>query len=304
VLDGETEQSLTIGAPRIAEDGYITGVGDGGAAAPSENVHTGATPGGNGLVVIRYFSPATCGDGIVGPGEACDDGNTLGGDECSACCDREIDLDWDSVALLLHLDSDFMDVSYQCVPTTAYSGAALSSQQSAYGLGAAEFDNNSSILITSPVALGAGDFTVELWAYPRSFEGEDHVFYVKTDSEGGVSTQFYLANSTPTLWGDVATQGPPTVQNAWNHLAFVRHQGNVTVYTNGVGGGSLSAAYDFPAAVLSLGNVPSADNQGAYNPIHGFDGFLDEVRVTVGVARYTANFAVPTRAFPDEGPAR
>jgi hypothetical protein len=75
------------------------------------------------------------------------------------------------------------------------------------------------------------------------------------------------------------------------------------LYTNGVGGGAVPAPYDFPAAVLSLGNVPSTDNQGAYNPIHGFDGFLDEVRISVGVARYTGNFAVPSRAFPDQGPA-
>ena len=119
-----------------------------------------------------------------------------------------------------------------------------------------------------------------------------------------MSTQFYLANSTPTLFGDIAgtLQGPPTIQNAWNHLAVVRHQGNVTIYTNGVGGTAVAGAYDFPAAVLALGSVPAADDQGAYSSAYGFDGFLDEVRVTVGVARYTENFTVSARAFPDQGP--
>jgi cysteine-rich repeat protein len=33
--------------------------------------------------------PVVCGDRIVGPGEGCDDGNTQGGDCCSALCQRE-----------------------------------------------------------------------------------------------------------------------------------------------------------------------------------------------------------------------
>ncbi len=33
--------------------------------------------------------PGTCGDGVVGPGEECDDGNTVGGDGCSSACRKE-----------------------------------------------------------------------------------------------------------------------------------------------------------------------------------------------------------------------
>jgi hypothetical protein len=54
---------------------------------------------------------------------------------------------------------------------------------------------------------------------------------------------------------------------------------------------------------MSFGNVPNSDNMGAWNPNYGFDGFLDEVRITLGVARYTENFTVSARAFPDQGPA-
>ena len=31
-------------------------------------------------------STATCGDGVVGVGESCDDGNNVNGDGCSATC--------------------------------------------------------------------------------------------------------------------------------------------------------------------------------------------------------------------------
>lgn len=39
------------------------------------------------FVLARYRNDPRCGDGFVDPGEACDDGNTLDGDCCSASCD-------------------------------------------------------------------------------------------------------------------------------------------------------------------------------------------------------------------------
>ncbi|MDI1443583.1 DUF4215 domain-containing protein [Polyangium sp. 6x1] len=55
--------------------------------------HTCGNPVGNGDVcalasvcVNGACSPIVCGDGVVHPGEECDDGNTMGGDGCEADC--------------------------------------------------------------------------------------------------------------------------------------------------------------------------------------------------------------------------
>ncbi|HEY0841028.1 MAG TPA: myxococcus cysteine-rich repeat containing protein [Vulgatibacter sp.] len=47
--------------------------------------------------IVEVITEARCGDGIVGEGEACDDGNTSGGDGCSADC-RTIEVGWTCAA--------------------------------------------------------------------------------------------------------------------------------------------------------------------------------------------------------------
>jgi len=42
-----------------------------------------------GYALEATFSPVTCGDGVIGPGENCEDGNATGGDGCSALCQVE-----------------------------------------------------------------------------------------------------------------------------------------------------------------------------------------------------------------------
>jgi hypothetical protein len=57
VTNDVTEMSVSVSAPRASDEGYVTGVADGGAQAPSTDLPNGATAGGNGLVIIRYLEP-------------------------------------------------------------------------------------------------------------------------------------------------------------------------------------------------------------------------------------------------------
>jgi hypothetical protein len=79
---------------------------------------------------------------------------------------------------------------------------------------------------------------------------------------------------------------------AWNHIAVVRSSGTLNVYVGGLGGtgASYASAITCPG-VLRFG----VDSTGGA----GFIGYMDEIRVTPGVARYTADFTPPDAAFGD-----
>ena len=74
------------------------------------------------------------------------------------------------------------------------------------------------------------------------------------------------------------------------HLALVRNGSTLTLYVNGVS----EATSTQTAAVVGTANrwwIGTAGDSiaGSY-----FNGYVDDLRVTNGIARYTANFTPPT----------
>jgi hypothetical protein len=81
----------------------------------------------------------------------------------------------------------------------------------------------------------------------------------------------------------------------WNHYAWVRHNGMMTAFKDGI-------AYATSSNTTALG-----DNNGLVighlssdTVTTSFHGYMDELRITKGVARYSADFAAPTAPFPSQ----
>jgi hypothetical protein len=82
--------------------------------------------------------------------------------------------------------------------------------------------------------------------------------------------------------------------NAWHHLAVVRSGSAVLVFFNGVQAG---------ASQTSTSNLTASDSNaltiGQFQGINYFTGYLDELRITKGIARYNSNFTIPSSAYPN-----
>src|SRR5512133_489402 len=64
-----------------------------GLVEPGEYCDEGSANGTSGHCTLDCSAPSACGDGILQPGESCDDGNVMGGDGCAADC-RSLEPGW------------------------------------------------------------------------------------------------------------------------------------------------------------------------------------------------------------------
>ena len=177
--------------------------------------------------------------------------------------------------------------------------AQISTSVKKFGTGSMYFNGSTSNRIKPPASdlytFGTGNFTVEAWIYVTNMTTENFVF----DTRSSVSTSgmgFSLEPNTGKLRysgnaNNVLTSTSVSA-NTWTHVAWVRNNGTLTGYINGVSGGSASNSDNLTQTNGEVGNVPfSAVATNMY---------IDDLRITKGIARYTANFTAPTAPFPNK----
>ena len=213
--------------------------------------------------------------------------------------------------LLLHGDS-LVDSSANPKTLTAISGATTSSVQSRFGGSALSFSGDGAFLRADTVPdllLDSGDFTVEAFIYATEVAGATgmlrHVF-TQTESLVGNFTYWYCLAVGPSgrLYNYVATSGTQfsspagTIQpNTWYHVAFVRQGTSAKVFVDGVEVASTNAWATYPNDKVTFTGIGGIGNGYGDSSIGTFKGYIDEFRVTNGVARYVANFTPPTAPF-------
>jgi hypothetical protein len=147
---------------------------------------------------------------------------------------------------------------------------------------------------------GTGDFTIEYDVYHDDFTAA---------ASGGGTNQCAISRGLGAwaalvgtgailgriLWWVGGSIGSTTVAMtvaAWNHIAISRVSGTLRIFVNGVKGFEYAAGTDFSyatALVLGASDV---------TPFGNLDGNVGNYRITKGVGRYTADFAVPSRPYP------
>lgn len=186
-----------------------------------------------------------------------------------------------------------------------YGGVTTDINTYKYGNASISFDGvaGSHLLIpgNGDVWMGTGDFTIETWIRPTVISGLNRgIFGINTAAQ--IANGFLLAINQSTnklgmriagsTWGTLESSTSISL-NTWTHVAMVRTGGNVKVYINGTQEISTTTGgtTNFTAGNFVIG-------RGHTDVDERFQGFMDDFRVTKGVARYTANFTAPTTALP------
>ena len=181
---------------------------------------------------------------------------------------------------------------------TTVGNAQVSTSVTKYGTGSMYFDGTGDWL-TSPdtpnLQLGTGNFTIEGWVYLNAV-GAARGFVSKGTSTTGWSLSTNSSNQVVFSYTSSTITSTGTLSvSTWYFITVVREGAGTNqtkIYINGTNDGTGTVATDFnQTSIMYVG----ADRVGG----SALNGYIDDLRITKGVARYTANFTPPTSAFPN-----
>ena len=227
-----------------------------------------------------------------------------------------------NLALLLHCEGGpgstvINDNSYGTKTLTAHGNAQISTSKYKYGAGSLSFDGTPGTYVSaaqdSAFAFGTGDFTVEMWVWLNSYgsgynppanpEYGSWMFDTRSMGTGSPGISFGMRHDDGRLLtfynSNIQMYGTTGLSlGIWTHLAFVRSGNTLYFYVNGVLDQSGPINYNFTTDYCFLGTASDL----LIDPKLKFDGYMDEVRVTKGYARYTGTFTPPASSFPNYTP--
>lgn len=264
--------SIDGNATTYAAGGYTTGIagassrGNGGGGGYNSN----GSQGGSGIVIVRYRGTT--------PQE------TVGGNDYYTSC-------------LLHLDSNLVDSSmWQRGGWGQNGNVTIDTTQSKFGGASARFVGNGYMYAATDIAaFGTGDFAIDFWVrfasigsqiiYDGRGTGSDLAPVIYLNAAGNVLEYFVGGTLRQSTFSPVA--------NTWYHVAVTRNGTVGRLFVNGVQQGATFSDINNFAAIASRPLVGTAYD-GSSSPVNGW---VEELRITKGKPRWTANFTPPTAPY-------
>lgn len=223
------------------------------------------------------------------------------------------DPNFSSVSLLLHMDGSngsttFIDSSANSFAVTALGNVQISTAQSKFGGASAIFDGSGDYLSISDsdvFSFGNGAFTIEAWVRFASGAGTFTIASQYGSNTSNYAFSYYWTNTNngPTFAYSTSGTSRTTLSktfaiatNTWYHFAIARSANTLYWFADGVllGTSALSSTAFFNSTSPVFIGAGSSVSPTAF-----MNGYIDELRITKGVARYTTNFTPPAAAFPD-----
>lgn len=200
-------------------------------------------------------------------------------------------------SLLLNFTNAAIIDSSADVDLETVGNAQISTSVKKFGTGSIYFDGTGDWL-TIPggdrFAFGTGDFTIECWIN-KPAAGNGPIIDARGSSVAAPYALYVDGSNFPYFYdGTSYTSSVAITNNQWNHVAVTRSSGTLRIFVNGTQGYSGTVTTN-----MTAGSTIFIGGQNFSSPAT-MTGYIDDLRITKGVARYTANFTPPTAAFPDQ----
>ena len=187
--------------------------------------------------------------------------------------------------------------------SSTFSGSSLSISTSQSKFGSSSLYHNNQSSTTDHVSFGSNsdflinqntEYTLEFWYRARDTATIPILGYGTYTS--AIQFQMYATGdgvinfkqgSGSWGWGSIDITGGTLTVDTWKHIAVVRNAGTLTVYVDGTSIGSASTGnWGGSTGTLRIGTYFGDARAGYF--------YMDDLRITKGIARYTGNFTPPT----------
>jgi len=222
---------------------------------------------------------------------------------------------------LLHFDGSdaattFTDESDRS--WTAYGDAQIDTAQAKFGSGSGLFDGTGDYISTADSpdwSFGSGNLTIDFWIKVDDLPAEgsyemvysqyqdvNNVFYVAIYRDQGLYYwSIQCLNASVPLFGSEITRQTTALGSGWHHIAVIKNGNsgnNWSIYQDGsqLGTAWSDSGVAFPdlAGPLYIGSYDGTQ--------YSLNGWLDEFRVSKGIARWTDTFSPYADAYIPPAP--
>ncbi|SDP69857.1 LamG domain-containing protein [Desulforhopalus singaporensis] len=214
--------------------------------------------------------------------------------------------------LLIHSDdtdgsTTFTDSSTSNHTLTSYGSAHHETDQAKFGASSIRIGAVGDYITlpdTDDVHFGSSDFTIDCWVYIDSFADYRSIFgqMPSSPSASNIATYLRIEQTTGQIFFRIGngssvytlTTTSSITAATWHHIAFIRYNNTLYVAIDGT----------FDATTVNVSGVTHLNSNytptiGRLGDYTGFTlaGYIDEFRISKGVARWTSNFTPPTSIY-------
>lgn len=229
------------------------------------------------------------------------------------------DFYWPNVVSSLHFEgangsTTFTDQRGKTYTKGGAGSAIISTSQHKFGSSSLSLDGSAYLNCSSQLAdfdFGTEAFTIEGFFYFNELDRSYISLFGMMDSAGNtaVSVTVPYTGSPPNTVlqlyngyaGGANTASGVINTNTWYHVAVTRSGNTVRLFVNGMVRATLTVTQAINANYGTQPGLGLGRANGMSNTY--LNGFIDDFRVTKGVARYVDTFTPPAATFPDDGPS-
>jgi hypothetical protein len=184
--------------------------------------------------------------------------------------------------------------------------AQISTAQSKFGGASLSIPGSGARLVcanTPNFAFGTGNFTLEFWINFSSISSYQTIYSYGYTTSGDLLIQTGNGNGRMIVYVNgsaVITESGTASTGTWIHYALVRNGTTLTLYRDGTSSGSATNSTDINTTeIIGIGANPLGYGGGSPGDAP-FNGYIDDLRITKGYARYTSSFTPQRSQWQDQ----